>query len=538
MALIVHSQIRKIQMNFKPGIGYDQALDCLQSFGLPVKDAMAPTLPPSIQPHSSQAAYPFLAQSSSLRNGSNSQATNNNRSFSPSQSSQVVYPSFPQQTLQRVVDMDRGPHNWVPSSAQPPSAVFQPSLQIDRIGQFDAFKPIAPRPHSGLSREPVQDHSVSIGRSWGPPAPDSVRSSQNNQTDFIYHTDNQLQASAENLLHTITSSSQQWRPASAPETQNNRDGCDSYSLSQMLPPQRKLPFPERKEEAANQESDVQVPASQDSTGKSTRPKKARTQRKVVCTVRSQSVQPVGSARKRPSTLSSATKITSPVVKKPKSREHKQGKLHSCTLCAREFSRLDHLRRHMATHNMQNTPVTKPTPAMQEIVKEPLQSKECAPSLSAPAPIAPTETPNSHSPFSTELRALRPSPPAPSDLTPTAKAVAEISTPGLRESSGNRCKSIAPAILSCSHHAMKHLAPIQPEEFMASLDTWIRKHHNLPAPPVPPRTAPEHLANYAVQSDAERSQMIDNMICECLQDENFSKLAEDVECSWKRIGLGF
>jgi len=51
------------------------------------------------------------------------------------------------------------------------------------------------------------------------------------------------------------------------------------------------------------------------------------------------------------------------------------------------------------------------------------------------------------------------------------------------------------------------------------------------------TAKEQLAEYAARPDAERAKLIDDMILECLQDENFGKLCDDVERNWKRICLG-
>lgn len=78
--------------------------------------------------------------------------------------------------------------------------------------------------------------------------------------------------------------------------------------------------------------------------------------------------------------------------------------------------------------------------------------------------------------------------------------------------------------------------ILPEEFMGSLDTWIRKYQHLPAPQ-PPVTDEDRLAGWAALPDKERTKAIDDMICRCLEDENFIKLAEEIEGHWKRIGLG-
>lgn len=75
--------------------------------------------------------------------------------------------------------------------------------------------------------------------------------------------------------------------------------------------------------------------------------------------------------------------------------------------------------------------------------------------------------------------------------------------------------------------------------MSRIDTWVREYHQtLPAPKPPAGTASDTLALYAAQPKEDRMAAIDEMICECLADPSFGKLVEDVEDSWKRIGLGF
>ncbi|MCJ1463892.1 hypothetical protein MMC07_002501 [Pseudocyphellaria aurata] len=78
--------------------------------------------------------------------------------------------------------------------------------------------------------------------------------------------------------------------------------------------------------------------------------------------------------------------------------------------------------------------------------------------------------------------------------------------------------------------------VEPAEIMARLDSWVREYQHLPAPrPMEPTS--ENLTKYAAQSKEERMTIIDDMICECLGDENFVKLVEDVRQSWRRIGMG-
>lgn len=81
--------------------------------------------------------------------------------------------------------------------------------------------------------------------------------------------------------------------------------------------------------------------------------------------------------------------------------------------------------------------------------------------------------------------------------------------------------------------------IAPAEFMTRLDAWVREYQDLPAPKPRDLIAGDinNLSAYALQPREERMAIIDDMICECLGDENFVKLLEDVDHSWRRIGLG-
>ena len=89
----------------------------------------------------------------------------------------------------------------------------------------------------------------------------------------------------------------------------------------------------------------------------------------------------------------------------------------------------------------------------------------------------------------------------------------------------------------SLHPPKNFEDIAPDAFMDQLDHWVRKYKDLPVP-TQPKTAAEHLAAYTAQSEETRLAVIDDMIVECLGDDNFIKLVEDIDKSWKRIGLGF
>lgn len=67
------------------------------------------------------------------------------------------------------------------------------------------------------------------------------------------------------------------------------------------------------------------------------------------------------------------------------------------------------------------------------------------------------------------------------------------------------------------------------------------NHNEPAisryPTQPPPNANYTLAAYAAQSDEDRLAAVDTFLCQNLMDDDFLKLCEDVERSWRRVGLG-
>ena len=79
--------------------------------------------------------------------------------------------------------------------------------------------------------------------------------------------------------------------------------------------------------------------------------------------------------------------------------------------------------------------------------------------------------------------------------------------------------------------------LEPAEFMARLDDWVRQYQHLPAPG-PHQPEAENTAAYAAQPKEERMAILDNMIVERLGNKDFLALAQDMDQSWRRIGLEF
>ncbi|KAL8860646.1 MAG: hypothetical protein Q9178_002999 [Gyalolechia marmorata] len=127
-------------------------------------------------------------------------------------------------------------------------------------------------------------------------------------------------------------------------------------------------------------------------------------------------------------------------------------------------------------------------------------------------------------------------PTPSPTEPTTSN--HVLTDNSANKPPTRSKNTPPPI---SH---TNTEDISPEEYMTRLDHWVRKYQDLPTPTakrpiaLPASTDKDQMAAYSAQTEEERLEALDNMICECLEDENFATLVADVEKSWKRIGLGF
>ena len=278
------------------------------------------------------------------------------------------------------------------------------------------------------------------------------------------------------------------RPISEPQTQAERRFIDSVPLSQVLPPKRTLPFPEAKERLASQDDAATSAAESDS--EPPRSKGTNT----------------GSLYQRKSRARNGKSITKPS------------------------------RRKALLPSLEPSSSAPKAPTKKTLVVT-LNTKKPPPS-SAPPRICP--------PAQDRSRQLSP---APSSLAfPSSPPLLNASNKRpLTTLEGNESNKRQNQALREPYSSTPQqragifdatLSDMTPAELLDSVDGWIRKFNNLPAVPKQSQTAKELRAEYAKQSDEARAEAIDNLICECLEDENFIKLAEDVEGAWKRIGLGF
>lgn len=83
-------------------------------------------------------------------------------------------------------------------------------------------------------------------------------------------------------------------------------------------------------------------------------------------------------------------------------------------------------------------------------------------------------------------------------------------------------------------AAHRLVGIGSPELLESIDKLMRKYHHFPAPKPPVQTAKEQLADFAALNEEDRLKTVDKMILECLQDENFGILMDTLDLAEDRV----
>ena len=75
-----------------------------------------------------------------------------------------------------------------------------------------------------------------------------------------------------------------------------------------------------------------------------------------------------------------------------------------------------------------------------------------------------------------------------------------------------------------------------DTYMETVDAFVRKHAPRPAPLAPNPAPVSDLESYAGMPKSRRLESLDELIIKCIEDDNFVTICEDVEKSWKRVGL--
>ena len=451
-------------MNFQPPSGYDTALDFLKPLGLPlrVKNGTEQPQPPIQRPYSAQSAV-----------------------HAPTSCSQESNSAL-------VVSCDMPPSVQAPQMRSTPSSQKDPDIFSKPITYIQ--DPRVQRPQTGSSNgSSVYYNPVSRPASSSTGFTDETRMGP---------------PAFRRLLPSPTFSSQSAylggydsRPISAPEPPSNHS-ADAVAFSQLLPPARKLPFPNKpdhQETKATPASSVETSVNREHPDQAPKAGKKREPAK---------------SRSRVSRSTSKISASAPKArtKKAKTEKAERTQLPPSSAPPAEQS--------PAQVFCNEGPSSSAPPKMTSTLEALEQTVSRMSKNFTPPP----------SRSGTETSKKRPL--SVIDYTEINKRQATTDTVAIKKPEQAVVQEAAP-----SHNPI--LANMNPEEVLDSLDGWIRKYHDLPVPvPKPPAIAKDQLAEYAAKSNEERAEIIDNMICECLQDENFGTLVDDVEGHWKRICLGF
>ncbi|KAL8671155.1 MAG: hypothetical protein Q9168_004332 [Polycauliona sp. 1 TL-2023] len=272
------------------------------------------------------------------------------------------------------------------------------------------------------------------------------------------------------------------RPATAPLT-----------LTQLMPPKRKLPFAKD----SGLQSEVEgAETPKKAFGRPTSRAKAK-----------QTKQPSRPSSSRAKAASASSKA------KPTSALSKQGTGAEKSMIVRLKTRSE----------------SQPTST------DPLSNVAMKPTTS-------TAKTTGTNPVLTEISSNKPNTRSKSTTHPSLSNTNTILPSSAKPATLSNIENVPPT--NTSNNPATGIENLSPEEYMTRLDIWIRKYQDLPIPTpssksaVPTSNDGNDLAVFAAQPEAERLSAIDEMICQCIDDPNFVVLCEDVEKSWKRIGLGF
>ena len=482
-------------MNFLPTAGCEMAINVLRSIGIPIRDKSqpvkiqaAPAAPPRQQ--SSQGPPPSPSQPGTHVSTSAAVVTYDSN-LQTAQSSHIP----PQPTSTRLNSQssfqgargtfDSISYNSVPQPTKQVHVLPQPNSATSALNQDEVTRPITfiRDPRTELTRS-ASAHVNCYNIVARPYSSSAVLDSRTRPAVPPPITSKLLPSA--DIGSQSTAFDHEARPTSAPQTQTlaQRLLADDVTLSQVLPPKRVLPFPEINEKPAGGD-DGPVP------------------------VEEPSLEPA-------------------VSDKTKTQTAKRTMSRANNARAKSLGRKASL----------------PTPEPSSSAPKPRARKKVAAKKdleTAPPLTTPLRTTSSRKPSSREVSPI--SETAYPSSPPVAKATKKRPLIPLEGNETKKRRAQAPERPSSLPLEQQKgplgsaFSDVKPAELLDSLHGWIRKYHHLPAPE-PPKTSKDHLAEYAKHSDEERAETIDKLICDCLEDENFHKLVEDLEGTWRRIGLGF
>ena len=170
----------------------------------------------------------------------------------------------------------------------------------------------------------------------------------------------------------------------------------------------------------------------------------------------------------------------------------------------------------------------------------LKTPESSARVNAPSSSAPSRVPPS------DMDAIPQSsqPPAPPSIDSRKRSMTDQSV--IQPNKQTRTKTVTDATTEAPTIVSEHPPQAQQlqaansrinignPELLDSIDKLMRKYHDLPAPKLSPQTAKEQLADFAALNEEDRLKTVDNMILECLQDENFGILMDTLDLAEDRV----
>lgn len=503
-------QIRKMQMKFEPASGWDVALETFKAAGLPIRVKDLPQLqgqhqqgqpsqssqlqprsqerPGSLnavqiepsqssqsQPHTQEPLGPLNAgqiqRSRSFQSQSHFQERPgilNTRQATYSQTLQDALPG-PSQLLPQKGDLVRNEgYGGIPPSAQPTKFSIRPTSAPSGVNHEDLSRPIPASSQSYL------DSLCSTTTVSSAPALAKLRNRPILLPGPVFN------GTYESI------GSFQARPMSAPEqTQTQRDYANTVPLSQMLPPERTLPFPDKKTHPFRKD---EIISQEEPSQKEHSPVKTKVNRQTK--PRAQPAKP----RKSRAKVGLATLSSNPLsLDSPSHKPRVEGKT--------PLSSAPPKARTKAKASASTAPPRAPSPGLKAI-----------PPSSEP-PALPSINPRKHS-----LTDQSVDQPNKRQVLAMTEILAEIMT--------ETTPKTLPTAAAEQQPGEKPLQDTDPlinnssHDLLNSIDNFMRKHHD-----------------HTTQSDEDREKAMIDMICKCNKDKTFEKLMIDLEGAWKMIGLG-
>lgn len=471
-------------MNFVPESGCDVALETLKTAGLPIRDKSLPQVqaqrPQSSQTQPRSQDRPDYMKDGQVQRLQSSQSqpqyqkrpgsSNTGHSARP-QSLDGAFQGSSQTLLQEPTG---GWNSSIPPSSQPTGVNIRPLSAPGGLDQDEFSRPI-----SALSR-PTLDVSGSTTAVSAMAVVAKPRTKSGLLPSPVFNGTYEPFGSF------------QVRPVSAPEQiQTQRNYSNTLPLSQMLPPERTLPFPEKKihpfrrDEATSQEEPSQ--------------------------------------EKPATTKTNASKQTKPRAQPAKPRKSR-AKIGAETISSDPLAPSSPL-----NYQPPKTLATAKVPSSSAPPRVSTPESQAIPSSSDPLALS---IPKSRKRALTEQSVNQPNKRQAQTVSDTAtKTIRETLTAAVPEHGPReqRPQDIDPLITTT--------VDTSDQDLLGRVDDLVRSFRDVPAPTSEPRTAKDYLAKYAAHCDEDRAKAIDNYMCECIKNDDFWKLMDDVEGSWKRLGFG-